>query len=376
VLLFAVLVTSACTTLQLRPDRAMLLEHSAREESELLERVVLYDDPALLEYLGELGRRLAASGRASVSHHELSVHVVRDPTLALFTTPNSVIVVHTGLLAAMDDEAQLVAALAHGLAQMDAALYAADPERVKPRLDGDVPGSRTASAIFARDLALTARAALTGYGRSWERSADTRALIGMAALGWDRREGPVMFHRLAEWSAEAGPREVFLFGNRRWLAAREESMRSILGQLGASTSGSVTSAEFERVLRPLVRDNAYEDLRQGRFALARRQLDRVAAATPDDPRLHLYYGELYRLQAQRAASDAERTVELVQARAAYERALALDPTLAEAHRQLGLLYYAMRDVERARAELELYLAMAPTAPDRARVSEYVQELTR
>ena len=102
----------------------------------------------------------------------------------------------------------------------------------------------------------------------------------------------------------------------------------------------------------------------------------MAAATPEDPRLHLYYGELYRLQAQRAAAEAERDVELVQARSAYERALALDPTLAEAHRQLGLLYYAMRDLARARGELEQYLALAPSAPDRPRIAEYVQELAR
>jgi Flp pilus assembly protein TadD len=131
-----------------------------------------------------------------------------------------------------------------------------------------------------------------------------------------------------------------------------------------------------RRLRPVVLENAYEEIRQGRFDLARRQLERVAATAPDDARLPLYQGELYRLEAQRAGTAAEREVELVQARAAYERALALDPTLAEAHRQLGLLYYAMRDVARARSELEHYLVLAPSAPDRDRVREYVMELAR
>ena len=102
----------------------------------------------------------------------------------------------------------------------------------------------------------------------------------------------------------------------------------------------------------------------------------MGAARPDDPRAQLYQGELRRLQAQRAGATAERDVELAQARAAYERALALDPMLAEAHRQLGLLYYAMRDGARARAELEQYLALAPDAPDRARIGEYVLELAR
>lgn len=390
------LVTSACGALRLRSDRAALLQEVQREESELLARVVVYDDPPLLDYLGRLAQRLAsypprpslvadvpaqdtASGHASVSHHALSFHVLRDPTLALFTTPNNSVFVHTGLLAAVDNEAQLVAALGHGIAQMDDALYATGPERVRLRRDGEPLASRTASAIFGRELALTARAALTGYGRSWERAADARSVVSMLGAGWEPRESPAMFRRLAEWSHEAGPREIFVFGNRRWLTAREDSTRSVVRELaarGVTSSGARSSEEFERVLRPVVRDNAYDDVRQGRFTLARRQLDRVAAAAPDDPRLHLYYGELYRRQAQRAPTAAEREVEVVQARTAYERALALDPALAEAHRQLGLLYYAMRDVARARREFERYLALAPSAPDRARIAEYVTELTR
>ena len=78
----------------------------------------------------------------------------------------------------------------------------------------------------------------------------------------------------------------------------------------------------------------------------------------------------------RIEGPAARDVSLVQARSAYERALTLDPALAEAHRQLGLLYYAMRDFERARGELERYLALAPSAPDRARIGEYIMELAR
>jgi tetratricopeptide (TPR) repeat protein len=124
----------------------------------------------------------------------------------------------------------------------------------------------------------------------------------------------------------------------------------------------------------VVRENAYEDLRQARFELARGALDRVATATPDDPLVHLYYGDLHRLQAQRAGAAAAREVELVHARAAYERSLQLDPGLAEAHRQLGFLYYAARDMARARGELERYLVLAPGAPDAARIGEYVREL--
>jgi tetratricopeptide (TPR) repeat protein len=138
----------------------------------------------------------------------------------------------------------------------------------------------------------------------------------------------------------------------------------------------VSSEEFERLRRPLQRDNAGDDARRGRFALARRQLERLLAAAPGDARVHLQYGELHRLQSQRAATPEERDTEIRQARVRYARALALDPTLAEAHRDLGLLAYQQQDLGRARNELEEYLRAAPAAPDAARIGEYVRELGR
>ena len=59
---------------------------------------------------------------------------------------------------------------------------------------------------------------------------------------------------------------------------------------------------FEARRRALVRDNAGDDTRRGRFALARRQLDRVLAADPGDAAAIVADGELYRLRSQRAAT--------------------------------------------------------------------------
>jgi len=239
-------------------------------------------------------------------------------------------------------------------------------------------------AIFGLNLPLTARAAITGYGERRERAADAASLDAVARAGMDPREAVAVYEALAAQAARGGDREVFYFGNARQLAERLASVRAWLASRAATEPGatkpaaprSALPAEFERRLRPVVLENAYEEMRQGRFDLARRGLERVAATAPNEARLHLYYGELHRLEAQRAVASPAHEVELTQARAAYERALALDPALAEAHRQLGLLYYAMRDAERARGELERYLALAPSAPDRARIAEYVTELTR
>jgi predicted Zn-dependent protease len=340
----------------------------------LLPRVRLHDDPELRAYLVALGETL-------IDGMTPSFHVVLDPTLNLFALPTGDVFVHTGVLAAVGSEVELTALLARELAHVRRrdALEEGPPENPQPSLRAGAATSPTAEAIFAQRLALTARAAITGYGGWREFRTDAAVVTVLTRAGQDLRAAPAALARLAARVPEGDSREVFLLGNRQWLEERIDSMEQ-LASAARATPAAVYRAQpgetFARVVRAAVRENAYEEVRQGRFATARRQLERVTAGTPDDARAQLYYGDLYRLQAQRAASPPEREVDLVQARAAYERALQLDPSLVEAHRQLGLLYYAMSDLARARAELERYLALAPSAPDARRIGEYVMELAR
>jgi tetratricopeptide (TPR) repeat protein len=129
-------------------------------------------------------------------------------------------------------------------------------------------------------------------------------------------------------------------------------------------------------MRSVVRDNAYDDVRAGRFEVAQRQLDRVLAVTPRDPVAHLYYGDLHRLQSQRAREAAQKSQSAALALASYEKAAELDPALAEPHRQLGFLYYQQKDNLRAREAFEKYLALKPDAQDAKRIRDYLVELGR
>jgi predicted Zn-dependent protease len=362
----ATVAVSACATT--RPlDAPALRALAERETTALLQRTTAYDDPALTAYLAEIGERLYGA--------TLSFHVLRDPTLGLFALPDGQVFVHTGLLAAAENEAQLAALLGHEIAHvlLRDAVDSGAPPPVAPSLDPETAASPTAAAIHARDLRLTARAALDGYGGERERAADVMGLAAAARGGWDPKEAPVAFVRLAARALQGGPREVFLFGNRSWLAERIETTRALAVTM---LPGASDSEAFARLLRPLVRENAREEMRRGDFEAAERELRRVLTVAPDDALALLALGDLHRLRAQRATSDGARAIDLAQAREAYARALAADPTLAAAHRQLGLLRYAEDDLSGARAEFERYLALAPAAPDAARIAEYVTELGR
>ena len=194
-LILPLALASACATTRYDAEPA-LREAAHREALALLARARVWDDPALSDYLARLGTRLTGA--------TLRFHVLRDPSLGLFSLPDGQVFVHTGLLAATESEAQLAALLGHELAHVLGrdALAAGPPAPVKTRLDAGAAASPTAAAIFALGLSLTARAALAGYGDEREDTADVAGLAGLVRAGWDPKEAPVIYLRLAAQAPE------------------------------------------------------------------------------------------------------------------------------------------------------------------------------
>jgi tetratricopeptide (TPR) repeat protein len=232
--------------------------------------------------------------------------------------------------------------------------------------------SPTGAALLGWDLRLAIAAAIDGYDPADERAADVEALRRLTTAGYDPSEGAKLFSLLAtEHPERGGLAEIFFYGNRARMTERLAVWRELLGERGparAVVGGG--DGEFARLTRPLVRDNAALDIRAGRFALARRQLDRVLAAAPDDAVAEVHYGELYRLQSQRAEGP-ERAEAVQRALERYQRAMELSPRYAEPFRQLALLHLQQGDRGKARAAFERCLALAPDGPDARRIRAFL-----
>ncbi len=417
--LIAALLTSACASRNVPPigaggrpfrpeaDERQLWAQAEKEEEALMKRARTYDDPLLEEYLAKVGDRLLPDQVRAAGGPGFRFGVIRDPTLNAFAMPNGRVYVHTGLLARLENEAQLATILGHEMTHVTHrhALKFTRDARNKQILytvlgvaasigvaaaagsragHGDRVGaavlSQTANAVLGLGLQLAALASINGYGRDLEREADAEGLERVVAAGYDPGEAPKVFDLLRKESSDRGPIETFFFGSHPRLQERYESTSQLVRttyRAAAEAPDRVRDTEeFELRMRPVVRENALLDIRAGRFGLARRQLDRVLAVTPRDPVAHLYYGDLYRLQSQRARSTAEKAEYADRALEHYERAAALDPSYPDPYRQLGFLYYQQKETAKARAAFEKYLALKPDAPDARRIKEYLVELDR
>ena len=393
------------TPFTLEADERTLWAQAEHEEEKLLTRVTRYEDPLLEQYLGRIAAKLGSVDVGS-SGPVIRFVVLRDPTLNAFAMPDGRVFVHTGLLSRLENEAQLATILGHELTHVydrHAVAFTRDTDSTKalnrvrdmvssygptPRANqvrkddyvGAAVLSRTANAILGLELKLAAIGSLDGYGRDLERAADERGLQQLVKAGYDPKESAKLFKMLRDEAGARGPLETFFFGNAAQLQERVDAAQQLLRKRypeeAKRTDTVKNTEEFDLRMRTVVRENGEIDTLAGRFGLGRQQLDRVLKATPDDPIAHLYYGDLHRLQSQRAKTTAERDAMAAKALESYEQSAVLDPSYPAPFRQLGLLYYQQKDPARAKAAFGKYLALKPDAPDARRVKEYLLELNR
>ncbi|PYN36816.1 MAG: hypothetical protein DME01_07530 [Candidatus Rokuibacteriota bacterium] len=403
------LLASSCAEKPFTPqaDEVRLWNQANEEEAQIQKRLKSYHDPLLDEYLARIGDKLMSEDVREAGGPAFAFAVVRDPTLNAFALPNGRIYLHTGLLARLDNEAQLAMIVGHEMTHVTRrhALGVARDARNKhalftvPAIAASIGGavvagstatpgeyvgaavlSPTANVLLGQGLQLAAIAAITGYGRDLEREADEGGMESLVRTGYDPKEAPRGFERLRVESKDRGSLETFFYGSHPRLTERVEDTSQLLERRYAAAAAApktvANTEEFGVRMRTVVRENARLDIQAGRFGLAAGQLDRVLAITPRDPIVQLYYGDLYRLQSQRSRDVADRADKAKKALERYERSAELDPTYPDPFRQLGFLYYQQKENVRARVAFEKYLALKPDAADASRIKEYLAEIDR
>ena len=167
---------------------------------------LVFDDAEYAEFLNRFGSRVTTTVPAR--GHSIEFFAVRDPSINAFALPGGFIGVHTGLIAAAQDESELATVLAHEIAHVT--------QRHIARMLGE---QRQVSMMALGSLALAVLAAAAGGGgnaamgalalgdtlamrkmmsfsRDMEREADRRGLDMLREAQFDVRAAPRFFDRL------------------------------------------------------------------------------------------------------------------------------------------------------------------------------------
>jgi predicted Zn-dependent protease len=344
---------------------ADLLAIATRIDRDIVGAGMVFPDDGLERYLTGVVRRIAPAEADAIS-----VRVLRDPTANAFALPNGSIWVNVGLLAHLADESQLAFVLAHEVAHLHRRhSMAAVRDRESTKLVSQL------AALVVAPIGLADPAArglyghmVAGYGRDREVEADGDAFDRMTSAGYPVATLPALFDAMDALEDDGGGT---LYNDHPSNAARKAAVEARLREGAPAPSTSADQTAFRSATRGAGVESVRLVLERGHTREALRDAETRLAADPKNARLHVLRGEALRRLA--SGADAERS--LAEAAAAYERALALDPSVAEAHRGLGYVALQRGDRAVARRELERYLTQAPQAADRRFVQALIaQEL--
>ncbi len=357
-------------------DEARMAQENARKfESENK----MWDDPLLDAYMTDLTQRIVAV--AKPKPYVYRTRVVNDATVNAFTFGGGLLYFYAGLVARMENEAQLAMVMAHEIAHVTERHVPNGIEKSYGiQLLGNVAlaagqatgGLALQGEALKKTYEYTMAASLSGHGRSQESEADEVGMSYLVKAGYDPREAPRTFEQLLKQYGDQSRFQNFFYGSHPTNVSRiercTELARTRYAKDVAERKLMVNGQEFLRRSRELVLAVGKLDYEGKKFGSAEAMFEKALRAEPKDPAPHYYLGKI--------ALETAGPAGLDRAIARFRGATTADARYAPAFRELGLAYYRKGERPGAISAFERYLALEPNASDAARIKQSIAELRR
>lgn len=342
-------------------DERGLWQRAAEAEDELRHSRLVITDPALNGYVREVLCSAVGTERCAA----VRLYIVRSATFNAAMAPNGLMVVNSGALLRLRNEAELASVLGHEFVHFE--------QRHSLRAFRDLRNKTDLATWFAfvPYVGLLGQTAAIGaifsFNREMERDADIGSVSLLVGAGYRADAAPTIWRNLYD-EADATARAR----NRRNRAARPtgffathpatlERLNYLTEQARAAPGNGdeLGTERFRQAMAqwwPLLIDDQIKlnDFGATDFLLQQRGRD----GWTDE--ILFARGELYRTRGQ--PGDFELAVGF------YQQAIDLNTNIAEVYRGHGLALLRLSRRDDARASLTRYLTLRPEAPDRALIA--------
>ncbi|HEY0444885.1 MAG TPA: M48 family metalloprotease [Allosphingosinicella sp.] len=352
-------------------DEKGLWHEYERVEQEIAGSNLLIRDPALTSYLGGLAGRVG--GPAA---RDLRVYLARIPEFNAFMAPTGFMVVFSGLLTRMRDEAQLSGVIAHEAGHFLRRHHIRGWRDMRRKSDAfavlamgaGVGGA--AGGVYLGDAVQLAHMgtilSLLAYSRELEAEADAMGLKLIAEAGYDPLAMPGIWQQLIE-EIEASAamrrkrprRHLSLFQTHPAPESRMVELRASAQEVKAATREGERGREAYLAALGDHRRMLLDDQVKLNDPGASLYIIRNLAKDGWTGLLRYYEAEVWRLRGQKGDD--------VRAAHGYAAAITLPDAPPEAWRAHGYALVKSGRRDEGKAALARYLQMAPTAADAAMV---------
>jgi len=357
----------------------------------------LYDNPILLRYVNALGQRIVPTGSPNL----YTFRLLLDPVPRAEALSTGTIYVSTGLVALLDNEAQLAYVLGHEIAHVERRhVYnqirneileeefdrekQSDVDK-KKKIFGAVAavggaaiggaaggatgaliggGIGTVGGLVGGALLFRNRFVPTEWSTVFENEADEAGLKYMLDQNYDARQIPLLYARLDNLVGRDSREGLGFIGNPERTRERQATITRLIttsykADLDAKlkAGGLVGSKpEFSLLMSALKRDNGVIALQYDLYAEARDNLDEAVKLRSNDPRAHYYLGQVIAATGRTDDDKQQALNEFLEAiKYDAERGAYPEPYLEEALYQITQNDPSTQD--QIKKELKTYVAL-------------------
>lgn len=318
-------------------EKESRLWHEADDYDSTIERSgQLYQNEEATAYLQGVMDQLYPEFKGKIR-----VHIYDSTQLNAFALSNGSVYFNIGLLARMENEAQLAAVLAHEAAHF------IEKHSFKQRVRSKNASSFGLSGIPFASLA--AVSSISGFSRDLEREADAGGYARLVESGYNPHEAHRIFQHLADESSALGLAEPYFFSSHPRMVERIDEFKRLSAH--HQGRGRIGSESYNSVMMPIRLDALRKDIGQDRFKSV------ILVMEDDNLRRHypaagyFYLGEAY--SRRDAEGDRDRALQ------AYRQAEKLSPEFSPTYMRLGMHYMKTGRRGKARHYFSRYLSLAP-----------------
>ena len=347
-------------------EKGLWLEMN-EQERQLRGSKFLIDDPDLNAYLRSVLCRTVGKEKCG----SVRIYVMRAPHFNAAMAPNGMMILWTGTLLRVRNEAELATVLSHEFSHFEQQHSLQSFRDLKAKTDAltwlsFVPGG------FLAQIGLIG--SVFRFNRDMEKQADLAALEYLSDSGynpmasaqiWEQLRGEMDAQAKAKKQKPASDKDNDFFSTHPNTAERMEYMRAAAEK--RPKSDNVGAESYHAAIAPWWPRLIDDQVKLGDFAATEYLLESLARGDWSGELLYAR-AELYRARGKKGDFETARDL--------YQKALVDTPTLAESWRGLGLVQIRLGDAAEGRISLRKYLAAVPGASDRAMIGMMATELSK
>lgn len=335
-------------------DKERRLWHEATSYDNTIERSgQLYEHKKATAYLQRVMDRLYPEFKGKIK-----VRIHDSTELNAFALPNGSIYFNIGLLARMENEAQLATILGHEAAHF------IEKHSFKQRVSTKNAAAFAVSGIPFSSLA--AVSSISGFSRDLEREADAKGYERLVKSGYDPREAHKIFQHLADEVKALGIEEPYFFSSHPQLIERINEFKRLSAR--HKGGGRIGSKAYNRIFTSIRLDALSKDIGQDRYE--------SVILVMEDSKIRRYYPKAGYYYLGEAYSRRDEQGDEKMALQAYKKAEKLSPKFAPTYMRLGMHYMKQGNNGKAKHYFRRYLSLAPkNARERSYVQQYLKSLS-